>query len=224
MIKTYGAKGIYFREDHFTLNKNRVVEFCNLLLKKNIKIDWFCESRVDNLNNLEYQKLMSKAGCRALYIGVESGSPRMLEFYKKGETVEQFIESFKISKKAGIKTYASFVVGFPTETEKDIKLTNELIERIKPDFYSKNIFLGIPGSELYDYLKENKLYEYEDSSGILYPKGYLKNVKKYYNNSRYYKVYDRNGNKIDPNRRKPIWKRSFRKELKRVFGKSSKCM
>ena len=96
--KYYGAKCIYFREDHFTLNKNRVIEFCELLLKKEIDIDWICETRIDDLCDIEYQKTMKKAGCKFFYIGVESGSPRMLEFYKKGETREQFIEAFSISK------------------------------------------------------------------------------------------------------------------------------
>lgn len=219
MIKHYGAKGIYFREDHFTLNKNRTIEFCELILKKDIKIDWFCETRVDQLDDFEYQKLMANAGCKVFYIGVETGSPKMLEFYKKGETRDQFIRAFEIARKVDIKTYASFVVGFPTEIEEDRLLTDDLIKKIKPDFIGKNIFLGIPGSLLYDYLRKNNLQEYEDEFHVLYPKGYLENVKKYYNNNSYYKVYNKEGKKIDPNKKKPIWKRSIRKELKRIYNK-----
>lgn len=189
MIKHYGAKGIYFREDHFTLNKNRTVEFCELLLKRNIKIDWFCETRVDQLGDYEYQKLLADAGCKVFYIGVESGSPKMLEFYKKGETREQFIKAFDIAKKVGIKTFASFVVGYPTETEEDRALTDDLISIIKPDVVGKNVFLGLPGSELYDYLKDNNLYEYKDEQNILYPRGFLKNVKKYYGSTSNFDVY-----------------------------------
>ena len=205
MIKHYGAKGIYFREDNFTLNKNRVIKFCELLLMKNLKIDWFCETRVDHLDDIGYQKLMKDAGCKVFYIGVESGSPRMLEFYKKGETREQFIKAFEIAKKVGIRTYASFIIGFPTETEEDRLLTDDLIDKIKPDFIGRNIFVGILGSELYDYLKENNLYEYEDELHILYPKGYLENVKKYYGNSSYFRVYKKGRN--PPQNKKSIWKR-----------------
>ena len=217
MIKYYAAKGIYFREDHFTLNKNRTIKFCELLLRKSIKIDWFCETRVDQLDDFEYQKLMADAGCKVFYIGVESGSPKMLEFYKKEETREQFIRAFEIAKKVGIKTYASFIVGFPIETERDRFLTDDLIDKIKPDYIGKNVFIGIPGSELYDYLKENNLYEYGDDFHILYPKGYLKNVKKYYGNSSYYRVYDKKGRKIIKNK-KSIWKKSYRKDLKKIVS------
>lgn len=190
MMKYYGARGIYFREDHFTLNKERVVNFCELLLKNDIRIDWFCETRVDLLDDFRYQKLMADAGCRAFYIGVESGSPRMLEFYKKGETIEQFIKAFDLAKRAGIKTYASFIVGFPEETREDIEKTDRFIKRIKPDFVGKNIYLGLPGSELYDYLRRKGLYEYEDENHILYPPGFIDNIKQYYGNKLYYHVYD----------------------------------
>ncbi len=136
-----------------------------------------------------YQKLMADAGCKAFYIGVESGSPKMLEFYKKGETREQFIKAFEIARKVGIKTYASLIVGFPEETEEDIRLTDDLIDRIKPDFTGKNVFVGIPGSELYDYLRTNNLYEYEDNKHILYPIGYRQNIRKYYGDDPYFEVY-----------------------------------
>ena len=189
MIRNYGAKGIYFREDHFTLSKERTIEFCELLLKENIEVDWMCETRVDQLGDYDYQDLMAKAGCKVFYVGVESGSPRMLEFYRKGETREQFIKAFDIAKRVGIKTYASFIVGFPTETDDDRRQTEELIRRIKPDYIGENVFVGLPGSELYDYIREKGLYEYEDENHILYPNGFRANVRKFYGSDQYFQVY-----------------------------------
>ena len=215
MIKYYGARGIYFREDHFTLSKKRTIEFCELLLKKEIKVNWFCETRVDNLDDYEYQKIMKDAGCKVFYIGVESGSPKMLQFYKKGETREQFIKAFDIAKRVGIKTYASFVVAGPTETEEDTILTDDLINRIKPDSVGKNIFLGVPGSELYDFIKKNNLYEYEDDLHILYPIGFLENVKKYYGNDPYFRVYD---SENSCNIRSLFWNRLYRLNLKKMVN------
>lgn len=190
MVRHYGAKGIYFREDHFTLNKRRTVEFCELLLKKGISIEWYCETRVDQLDDPEYQALMAKAGCRAFYIGVESGSPRMLKLFKKEETVEQFIRAFEIAHSVGIKTHASFVVGTPFESAEDAMLTEQLIERIRPHMLGKNIYIGLPGSEIYKRILEDEAYEYKDESGILYVKGYLDCVEKYYEGNAYYKPYE----------------------------------
>jgi radical SAM superfamily enzyme YgiQ (UPF0313 family) len=188
MIKYYGMRVAYFREDHFTLNKKRTVEFCEGLLRRGLKIDWICESRIDQFGDPGYVALMARSGCRALYIGVESGSPRILEFLRKGERVDQFIRAFDLAKKFGIKTYASFVVGVPTETEEELGLTHELIQRIQPDFCSKNVYVGLPGSELYKYVKEHQLYEFEDPNGILYVKGHDDRVDRFYNGNPYRKT------------------------------------
>jgi len=223
MIKRYGARGIYFREDNFTLNKKRCVNFCELLIKKNIKIDWICESRADILNDYEYQKLMADAGCKVLYMGIESGSPKMLEFYKKGETIEQFIKAFDISHKVGIKTYASFVDGFPTETKEDRKLTEKLIQEIKPDYIGRNIYLGLPGSELYDFIKKNNLYEYEDEQHILYPIGFKENVKKYYGDNPYFNVYGTNASEKIPEQYNNKQLEEAYKKLDKIWVESQKA-
>ncbi len=188
MQKHYGARCIYFREDHFTLNKKRIIEFCELLLKKNIEIDWMCETRADQLGDPDYQALMARAGCKVFYIGVESGSPRMLEFFKKGETVEQFIQAFDIAHKVGIKTYGSFIVGAPTETADDLSNTHKLIDRIKPDHVGLNVYIGLPGSELYEYTRKNGLYEYEDENKVLYLNGHNKRVDTYYDGNSKLKI------------------------------------
>jgi len=188
LVRLYGLKVAYFREDHFTMNKRRTIEFCEGLLRRNTGIDWMCESRVDQFDDPQYLELMARAGCKALYIGVESGSPRMLEFMKKGETVEQFIKAFEVARRFGIKTYASFVVGLPTETEDDLRQTYELIDRMKPDFHFMNVYTGLPGSEVYDYVKQNDLHEYEDENGILYLKGHDQRVNRFHNANPFHKV------------------------------------
>lgn len=189
MVEYYGARGIFFREDNFTLDRSRVEKFCHLLLQKKIKINWFCETRVNSLLDAGMQRLMAEAGCKAFYIGVESGSPSMLERLKKGIRIDQIEKSFAIARRAGIKTYASLIVGVPGETSDDLRMTDELIARIKPDFVSKNVFVGIPGSELYRFMNDNGLYEHQDANGILYPIGYLENVERYYQGNEYFKVY-----------------------------------
>ncbi len=77
LVKNYGAKGIYFREDNFTLNSGRIKEFCEKLLEKKLQISWACETRVDTLAHEEIFGLMNAAGCKAFYLGVESGSQKI---------------------------------------------------------------------------------------------------------------------------------------------------
>lgn len=190
MIRHYGARGIYFREDNFTFSKQRTIEFCEILLKKDIRIEWLCETRADTLCDPDLQRLMARAGCRVFYIGVESGSPRMLKLFRKGETVEQFVQAFDIAREFGIKTYASLIIGAPTETAEDQRMTDELLARIRPDFVGRNVFVGIPGSELHDLLRKDRLFEYEDSQHILYPHGCKEKIARYYGPDPCFDVYD----------------------------------
>ncbi|OQY14044.1 MAG: hypothetical protein B6I30_01800 [Desulfobacteraceae bacterium 4572_187] len=179
LIEHYGAKGIYFREDNFTLNKKRLKRFCNLLLEKGIKISWACETRVNTLDR-EMVELMSSAGACGFYFGVESGSQRVLDFLKKDITVEQTRNAFKLCHEFGIKMAASVVVGVPTETEAELKQTIRLLKEIKPTITWFNIFVGIPNSKLYQYTIANKLYEFIDDRGLVYLKGHNDRVKTFY--------------------------------------------
>ncbi len=181
LIKNYGAKGIYFREDNFTLNKKRLERFCNLLIEKKINIPWSCETRVNTLDR-ETVDLMHRAGARAFYFGVESGSQKVLDFFKKEITIEQTRNAFKLCHEFGIKTAASIIVGVPTETEDDITQTIRLVEELKPTVTWFNVFVGIPDSELYQYAKENKLCEFIDDRGLIYLKGHNERVKRFYGN------------------------------------------
>ncbi len=179
LTREYGAKGIYFREDNFTLNKKRLVEFCELLLKKGINIPWACETRVSNLNK-DIVELMSRAGACGFYFGVESGSQRILDFLKKDIKVDQTRKTFELCHRFGINTAASVIVGVPTETEDDLRQTYSLLNDIKPTVTWFNVFVGIPNSELYKYTIKNRLYEFIDDRGLVYLKGHNERVKRFY--------------------------------------------
>ena len=179
LVKTFGAKGIYFREDNFTLKKERVISFCELLLRKNMSIQWMCETRIDTLDE-NLLTLMRRAGCEALYIGVESGSQRVLDFLKKGIRVEQVENIFRLCHTIGIKTCASFIVGIPTETEAERAETIALSKRLQPTTSWINVFVGIPRSPLYEYVLKNHLYEDIDTCGLVYLKGHNQLVDQFY--------------------------------------------
>lgn len=138
-IKQFGIKGIYFREDNFTLSRKRVTEFCELLLKERIKIKWCCETRSD-LADKDLLLLMSKAGCKAMYVGFESGSDKMLEIYKKGITVAQNRKFASWAKEAGINIAASIIFGHPQETDLDRRLTEKFLNDIQPKTIWMNRF------------------------------------------------------------------------------------
>jgi radical SAM superfamily enzyme YgiQ (UPF0313 family) len=180
LIKQFGAKGIYFREDNFTLNQQRVTDFCKKLVDKSITIHWACETRVTTLCNEELVKLMGQAGCKAVYLGVESGSQRVLNLLNKGIAVEQIERAVLLCKKHGIRTYCSLITGVPGETYEDYLASKKLMRKLRPYDYTFSVFVGIPYSRLYKELLTNHAYEYIDELGLLYMPGYDIKVKYFY--------------------------------------------
>lgn len=136
--KTYGIAGIYFREDIFTADQKRVYALCELLLKKGVDIVWACETRVDAGANREMMEIMARSGCKGIYIGAESGSQRMLDYYHKQITVDQIVKTCRWAKKYNIVVAMSLIINHPKENWLDKLATEFLIWRTKPDMHWKN--------------------------------------------------------------------------------------
>ncbi|MDZ7859195.1 MAG: radical SAM protein [Candidatus Krumholzibacteriota bacterium] len=219
LIENHNAKGIYFREDHFTLNTNRTREFCEKLIVKNIDISWACETRVDVLSE-ELIELMSRAGCRAFYLGVESGSQNVLDKLRKDITLEQ-IENVSIwSNRYSVRTYWSLIVGTPHDTFKDYIATKRLIKKLKPYSHAFNVYVGIPGSSLYKYISRNNLYEYKDDIGLLYLPGFDVKTKYFYgaNSKKLVDYRFRLRTPFDKRLLKRMWRVPFRILKNRLSG------
>lgn len=216
LIKNFGTKGIYFREDHFTLNFERTKEFCEKLINKNINVHWACETRVDTLCNEALIKLMSAARCKAVYLGVESGSQRILDILNKKITVEQIENAIKLCKKYNIRTYCSLITGVHGETYEDYLLTKRLMDRLKPYSYGFNVFVGIPDSRLYTQVLENGLYEYIDDLGLVYLPGYDVKARFFYGiDSKNLVDYEFKGRtEFDKKLRDGLYKRAIKKKIR----------
>lgn len=167
LIDTYGANGIYFREDNFTYDRHRVLGICSLI--KNWNLEWVCESRVEHLDE-ELVKIMAEAGCKGIWFGTESGSNRVLKILHKGNDTERAVKTFKLCKDYGIKTGASFMLGLPGETRKEMYETLRFSHRLDSYYTWFNYYLGIPGSDLYDTIIKDKLYEKLDERGYAWVK------------------------------------------------------
>ena len=179
LVKTYGAKGVYFREDNFSVHRKRVTEFCEKLLSSGINIQWVCETRVDTLRR-DLLELMHRAGCRGIYVGVESGSQRVLDYMQKDIKLGEVHDVFRWCSEIGIRTYASFVVGVPTETPEERALTVAMPEKIGATTHSMNVFVGVPTSRLYHHVLENNLYAHVDDRGLVYLKDHDALVDEFY--------------------------------------------
>ena len=171
------VKEIFIEDDTFTINKKRVKQFCEEIKRRRIDTSWGCQSRAD----LDYEtmKAMKEAGCRLLDVGYESGSDEILKNIKKGITVNQLREFTKNAKKAGLKILADFVIGFPGETKETAEQMIRFIKEIKPDLLQVAVATPIPGTEFYDYVKENGFLLVEDLEESLDEEGFQKCIISY---------------------------------------------
>jgi len=178
-----GVGSIYFRENNFCFNNERIYNFCNLLKQNNIDIDWYCETSVRDLSP-ELLDKMQGAGCKGLFIGFETGSERLLPLLKPGFKMEDNIKIAKYCKGIGMNMHASFLFGTPYETEQDRIETENFIDKYIPKGQvSRNVYIGLPGSKIYNELAKNNDYEFKDEYNIIYTKGHDDKIRKYFKDS-----------------------------------------
>ncbi len=153
-MKTYNTYDFRFYDDTFVIPRERLIEFCKRIIEKKWKISWNSYARVDAVDE-KLLKLMRKSGCYHLKYGIEVGSDEWLKKIKKGTTVEQAKKAIKLTKKMGIATKASFIIGLPNEKVEDIKRTIKLAKEITPLYASFTILHPLPGSELFNEAVKN---------------------------------------------------------------------
>ncbi|CCK79217.1 MULTISPECIES: B12-binding domain-containing radical SAM protein [Desulfobacula] len=150
-IQALVEKGIhhfYISDDTFTMDKQRVIEFCSLIIKKKLAITWNAISRVDYID-ADILSAMRKAGCIQLSFGVESGSEKIRKRLGKPIVQDKIITAFSLTASYGILPRAYFIYGSPGETDQTIQESIDLLNAIKPlsaIFYMLVIF---PGTHLY---------------------------------------------------------------------------
>lgn len=159
LVKEYNIKSIRFYDDLFTAMPKRVEEICQELKRRNLKIKWSCESRVNTINPAMLA-IMKEAGCVEMHFGIESGNQEILNLQQKDITLEQIRTAVKITNEAGINSRGYFIIGLPGDTRKTI------IETIKfgKSLNLKNaaIFFYVPFPGLFE-----RKYNLEDYGKVL---------------------------------------------------------
>ena len=155
LISKYHVQEIIFYDDDFTLNMQRAEEICDEIIKRGIKLRWSCLTRADLINENLLNK-MKKAGCWLVDYGVESGNQKILDTINKGVKIDQMVQAFKMTKKAGIATTAYLLFGLPGETKETVKETFALVKKLKPDFVTCGILIVYPGSRFFNLIQEGK--------------------------------------------------------------------
>lgn len=146
--ENYGIKSIMFEDDNFLLFKKRLRRLSELLKKENLDVTWASTARVDTVDS-EVLEIAKESGCWQVLYGVETGSQRILDFYRKNITLAKIEETLQLTKSKGLLTKGFLMMGNPLETDQTLEETTSFVKRLALDDISITFFTPFPGSEIY---------------------------------------------------------------------------
>jgi anaerobic magnesium-protoporphyrin IX monomethyl ester cyclase len=153
-IAALGYDRVWFADDCFTLNRNHLLDVCNEIAHRGLKIGWECLSRVDTMD-AEVAGCMKRAGCIGVFFGIESGNDSVLNLMKKRITTAQAKRAVYAAKAAGLKVGAFFIVGYPGESNKTVLDTVRFASGLPLEYLSFTLPYPIPGTPLYERVKDH---------------------------------------------------------------------
>jgi radical SAM superfamily enzyme YgiQ (UPF0313 family) len=151
----YNIKEFQIWDDNFTLDKKRAMDFCNLLIEEKLNLIWWCPNGV-RMETLDYEllKKMKDSGCYAIVLGIESGSEKIQKDMNKNLNFKKLNEIVNIAYTLKLRTQGFFIIGYPTETKKDIIKTINLAKNLPLDRATFGLFQPLPGSDIFNQLKK----------------------------------------------------------------------
>ncbi|HET6372917.1 MAG TPA: radical SAM protein [Candidatus Polarisedimenticolia bacterium] len=149
---TLGLVRISIRDDTFTVNRRRVIEFCKRLLESRLDVMWSCQSRVNAIDE-ERLEWMRRAGCDHIQYGVESGSERILKELAKDITLDEIRSAARATRNIGMTLSIYLISGVPGENKDDFRATESLVAEMRPHDGIVAPLAVFPGTHLYESLK-----------------------------------------------------------------------
>jgi anaerobic magnesium-protoporphyrin IX monomethyl ester cyclase len=152
----HGVRELNLEDDAFTASKAHAMAFCEELLRRGLDLPWTLPNgvRLDRLD-AELVRTMERAGCHAMAVGIESGSPEVLAHMQKGLTLELVRDKLAmITRETEIRLQGMFILGYPTERSGDLERTIELALSLPLHRAQFGLFLPLPGTAIYRQLAE----------------------------------------------------------------------
>lgn len=149
ILHSEGYESAVMVDDNFTHNRKRVEKICELIRKKRIRMQFYCEGRADNAS-YEMLRTMKRAGFNVIYFGVESASPRVLQYFGKTVRTDLARKAIENAKRTGMIACASFIFGAPVETDDDANETIRFIKETRPHVIQINALDCLIGTPLWD--------------------------------------------------------------------------
>jgi radical SAM superfamily enzyme YgiQ (UPF0313 family) len=174
-VRTYGVKEVEFFDDIFNLHGRRVIEFSDLVRRRNLRVSIsFPNALRADILTPEVADALVAAGTRESALALETGSPRIQELIQKRLNIPKFLDGVAMLADRRVFTYGFLMFGFPTETEADMQMTVDVVRRSKLHVVYPWVVTPYPKTELFELavrLKPEKMagINYAGSDYVLYP-------------------------------------------------------
>jgi len=139
LLHSSGVKNVVFIDDTFNVPLPRFKELCRIMIKNRFNFNWFSFFRCSNADDEAFD-LMKQSGCKGVFLGIESGDPRILKNMNKFADVERYRYGIRMLKERDIVTFATIIVGFPGENEESIRNTTNFLEETSVMFYRLELY------------------------------------------------------------------------------------
>ncbi len=156
-LKEKGIHNIHMYADLFTVNRDQVMELCELMIEQKMDIRWTCNSRVDYVDE-EMLQQMARAGNWLISWGIESGNEQILKHARKGAYPEKAVRGLTWARNAGIKNWGYFIIGLPGETVETIRETIDFSKRLPLDIALFHVAAPYPGTPFFFEVVENEWF------------------------------------------------------------------
>lgn len=155
----YTIREIDFFDYDFCIDRKRVEEICNGIMKKRLDVTWACRTRVDYVDET-LLRLMKAAGCSRIYFGIESGVQEILNRLNKGINLQQIRDTVEMTKGVGIRALGFFLVGSPGETHETFQKTVQFAKSLKLDYVQFSKLTAKPLTPYWRQMVKNDSYDY----------------------------------------------------------------
>ena len=159
-VERYGINTFRFVDPTFTAYPN-LKELCQLIVDSQLNISFVAYAHVKTVNSKKI-KYLKKAGCTALYYGIESGSDLILNGISKNSDVSEIIQAVNLTQEEGIKAVGSFILGLPKDTPETMMHTINFAKKLNCDIYSWHSYMP----SLFDIVNDKNVKNYFDWNNL----------------------------------------------------------
>ena len=172
-ISEYKNGKIFFSDDHFAADIKRTDQILDLMIKNGFNMPWSVQIRTEVTKKPEFIAKMKKAGCKTVYVGLESINQQSLKEMNKKQSLEDIERTIKVFHDNGIAIHGMFILGNDTDTKDVFKRTSDFSIETGLDYVQYCILTPLPGSKTYSKLETegrllHKKWDFYDGMHVVY--------------------------------------------------------